>query len=379
MSEPPVEGTLALDAMGGDRGPDEAMAAVSLVLPRLKTGESLVLVGHRDVLEPLAQEHGIGENGRVRLLHAPEVITMEDKPAVALKKKRDSSMMRALELVRDNHVRAALSCGNTGALMAGGTLRLRTMPGVERPALAAVLPRNGQHFVLLDVGANPAPRPEHLVHNAILGSHYCQVVLRKERPRVGLLTIGTEEGKGNELINETHKRLRQCGDLLDYAGLIEGYHVFDTDQSIDVIVTDGFTGNILLKTCESLAGMFKDSLREHLSKTLLRKAGAFLARDAFNDLRRSTNKDRYNGAPLLGLKGNVLKGHGSSNRHAIASAVDIGLQIISHHMYDRALEDIAEANHRMGKAGLLHKLFHRGAHHRKEEEGEASRSVEGQT
>src|SRR6185312_5801523 len=182
---------IAVDAMGGDNGPGEVVAAVKLAFHELSGLSPVVLVGNEAVLNPLIAHAGLKRHP-ITVRHASEVITMDDKPLAALKRKRDASMVRAIEMVKLGEASAVVSCGNTGALMAGGTLRLRTMEGVARPALAAVVPREGGHFVLIDAGANPEARPEHLVHNAILGSHYCRLMLGLRAPRVGLMTIGTE-------------------------------------------------------------------------------------------------------------------------------------------------------------------------------------------
>jgi len=267
---------------------------------------------------------------------------MDDKPLMALKKKKDSSMVRAIELVKNGDASVLVSCGNTGALMAGGTLRLRMMEGVNRPALAAVIPRQGGHFILIDAGANPEAKPEHLVHNAILGSHYCRVMLGVSAPRIGLMTIGTEDGKGNALITETNEQLRRIGDIINYVGPIEGFQVF-TDH-VDVVVCDGFVGNIMLKSWESLVKFFSGMLREELQANPLRAAGAVLAKGAFTALKERINPERYGGAPLLGVRGNILKAHGSSNARAISSAIYAARAIIKADMNHCIEGDIARAN-----------------------------------
>ncbi|MEO5958543.1 MAG: phosphate acyltransferase PlsX, partial [Opitutaceae bacterium] len=215
-------GRIAIDAMGGDLGPAEVVAAVKLAVHQYHALDPITLVGDEAVLGPLLHQNGLHRSSRLAIHHASEVVTMDDKPLHALKKKKDSSMVRAIELVKNGEASVVVSCGNTGALMAGGTLRLRTMEGVARPALAAICPRQGGHFVLIDAGANPEAKPEHLVHNAILGSHYCRVMLGVKSPRIGLMTIGTEEGKGNALITETNDLLRRVGEIVNYAGPIEG-------------------------------------------------------------------------------------------------------------------------------------------------------------
>jgi glycerol-3-phosphate acyltransferase PlsX len=332
---------IAVDAMGGDLGPLEVVAAVKLALNQYPALNSIILVGDEAVLGPLVNQAGLQRSNRLSIRHASEVITMEDKPLNALKRKKDSSMVRAIELVKNREAGVVVSCGNTGALMAGGTLRLRTMEGVARPALAAICPREGGQFVLIDAGANPDAKAEHLVHNAILGSHYCRVMLGIQAPRVGLMNIGTEEGKGSALITETNELLRRVGDLINYAGPIEGFHVFA--EHVDVVVCDGFVGNIMLKSWESLVKFFSAVLKEELQANPMRATGALLSKGAFNALKERINPERYGGAPLLGLNGNVLKAHGSSNRRAIKSALRAANEILKADMNQHIEADIARA------------------------------------
>lgn len=312
-------GRIAIDAMGGDLGPAEVVAAASLALADSRLANDLTLVGHPDILGPLLKSGGLDQNPRVHLHAATEVVTMEDKPIQAFRRKKDSSMGRAIELIKNGEAGAVVSCGNTGALMAGGTIRLRTLDGIDRPALAAIIPRANGYFILIDAGANPEAEPRHLVHNALLGSHYARVILGVENPRVGLLTVGTEEGKGNALTKATHDILKRSGDVLNYVGPTEGFQVF-TDHC-DVAVCDGFVGNLLLKSWESLAKFITGSLKTELKANPLRMGGALLAKGAFTALKARINPERYGGAPLLGLRGNVLKAHGSSNRHALHAAI----------------------------------------------------------
>jgi len=339
-------GRIAVDAMGGDLGPAEVVAAVKLALHQHSTLNPITLVGDEAVLNPLLRDAGLHRSARLSVHHASEVITMEDKPLNALKKKKDSSMVRAIELVKDGEAAVVVSCGNTGALMAGGTLRLRTMEGVARPALAAICPREGGHFVLIDAGANPEAKPEHLVHNAILGSHYCRVMLGVPSPRVGLMTIGTEEGKGNALITETNDQLRRVGDVINYAGPIEGFHVFA--EHVDVVVCDGFVGNIMLKSWESLVKFFTAMLKQEMKANPLRITGGLLSKGAFDALKARINPERYGGAPLLGLNGHVMKAHGSSTRQAIKSALRAANEVIKADMNQHIEADIARANGLLG-------------------------------
>lgn len=327
--------------MGGDLGPTEVVEAVKLALND-ESIDPITLVGDEAVLRPLLAAAGLEKDARVSVLHASEVITMEDKPLQALKRKKDSSMIRAIELVKSGEARVTISCGNTGALMAGSTLRLRMMEGVDRPALAAVIPREGGHFILIDAGANPEAKPEHLVHNAILGANYAKVILGLTTPRVGLITIGTEEGKGNALTTETHELLKQLTPVINYLGPIEGFQVFR--DTVDVVVCDGFVGNTLLKTWESMAKFITGMLKDELKANPLRMAGALFAKGAFDALKSRMNPDRYGCAPLLGVRGNILKAHGSSNRHALLSTIRAAGKIIHQDLYLHTVQDVARAH-----------------------------------
>ncbi len=348
MSDSAESRSIALDAMGGDLGPVEVVGGVREALASNTVFDRIYLVGKEDILEPLARDAGLLDDPRIVIFHASEVIGMDEKPVQALKQKRDASMTRAIELVKMGNCQAAVSCGNTGALMACGTLKLRTMPGVTKPAIATAIPTRTNHFILIDAGANPVAKADDLVNNAILGHHYARITLNCEAPRVGLLSIGTEEGKGNETTLEAHEHLKNIRDLVDYTGLVEGSLLFD--NAVDVVVCDGFVGNILLKTCESLVGMFKQLLRDELGRSLPRRLGALISRGAFTDIRERTNKDRYGGAPLLGLNGTILKAHGSSNRHAITHAIRIAGEVAVHHLRQHAEGDIAEAQRRIRAA-----------------------------
>lgn len=343
MAEDSALLTVAVDAMGADRGPGEVVAGVKLALNALKKGEThILLVGQQDVLVPLVKQHGLDSDNRVQILHASEVIGMDEKPSKSIKQKKDSSLIRAIESVKEGRCQAAVSCGNTGSLMAGGTIKLRPMAGVERPALASVWPSRDQHFVILDVGANPQTKPEHHVHNAILGSHYCRSVLGREKPRVALLSIGTEESKGHELIQQSNELLKALGGIINYIGPIEGFDVFD--NKADVVLVDGFTGNVLLKTCESLFSVLKQMIKDEIMRSTVRKMGALMMKGAFADVKERLNPDKFAGAPLLGLKGNVLKSHGSSNAEAIASAIRAASIVVKHNITAASAEDIAKAN-----------------------------------
>lgn len=342
MSQPAVGQRIAVDAMGGDLGPAEVVEAVRLAFGRLPHLNPITLVGNELLLRPLLASAGLASHPSVAIHHASEVITMDDGVMTAIKGKRDASMFRAMELVKAGQAAAVVSTGNTKIMVAAGTLKLRTLDGVERPALAPIIPRENGHFVLIDAGANPEASAQHLVHNAILGTDYCRVVLRVERPRVGLLTIGTEEGKGNALIAEAHEALKRLGHLIHYVGPVEGFQVFCDE--VDVVVCDGFVGNICLKSWESLSKFFSGLLKERLQANPLRAAGAMLARGAFSELKQRIKPERYGGAPLLGLRGVILKAHGSSNREAIMNTIRIAHETITHELNEHIVADVARAN-----------------------------------
>ena len=340
-----VCGSLALDAMGSDRGPIEIVEGLKLALGAMTSNpldEPILLVGREDELTAALDSVGLSGDSRVRIVHADEVIGMDEKPMNAIKKKRNSSMMVALELVKAGNAKAILSCGNTGALMGGGTIKIRMIDGIERPALPTIIPGLDKFTVLIDSGANPDASPKHLAHNAILGANFAKIVLGVDEPRVGLLTIGTEEGKGGERIQETHELLKTIKGVIRYEGLVEGFHLFDGD--VDVIVCDGFVGNVVLKSCESLFHVIGRHLKAELTKTPIRKVGALLARGAFTSLREHFSPSEYGAAPFLGLKAPVFKAHGSSDRHAIAGGIKIALNVIQHDMTDRILQDVTRVN-----------------------------------
>lgn len=339
---------IAVDAMGADMGVSEVIRAVALALEKLPTLEHLVLVGKERGLKRLLKAARLDKDPRLSIYNATEVIGMNEKPVESLKKKKDASMVKAIELVKEGYCQAIVSCGNTGSLMACGTLKLRPMPGVDRPALATVMPNRFKNFILIDVGANPSAKPEHLVHNAILGSHYARIVLECPQPKIGLLSIGTEENKGTQIIQETHQLLKKMGDLIHYDGLIEGFEVFS--NRVDVIVCDGFTGNVVLKTCESMFQSLKDFLKDEMKKTPIRLAGAFLSQNAYKSIRDQLDPNQYGGAPLLGLNASILKAHGSSNHKAIMHAIRIATDVVQHNMSHQSSKDIQEANRIIGES-----------------------------
>lgn len=342
MSSAPSGRILAVDAMGGDKGPEAVVQAAAMALSQLEGLEKLILVGQQEILRPLLQGQNLADDPRLEIFHASEVIAMNEKPKVSFQKKKDSSMARTIDLLKEGRCDAAISCGNTGSLVFHATLKLRMMEGVSKPAIGTAIPTRKSFFVLIDAGANPVAKPENLVHNAILGSAYAKLGLGVGNPRVGLLSIGTEEGKGNELTRDSHEQLKAMRGLIQYVGMIEGYQLFEDE--VDVAVCDGFVGNIVLKTCESLARMMTRFLKDELTASPLRMAGAALCGGAFKALKSRMNPDRYGGAPLLGLSRTLLKAHGSSNANAWFHAMRIAGEVVSHKLQEHAADDVRRAN-----------------------------------
>lgn len=335
---------IALDCMGGDMGPSEAVAAAALAFKEGIIGpdDSIILIGHEENLRRLAFEHRTLRNARVAYRHASSIVTSDDAPMAVLKSKRDSSMVVALEMLKAGEADVVVSTGNTKALVAAGTIKVRPMEGAERPALAAIMPRRDGHFIMLDVGANPEATPAQMAHNAVLGSIYAQSALGLASPRVGLLTVGTEEGKGGPRINRTHVLLKALGTRLNYVGPVEGFDVFG--DACDVVVTDGFTGNVILKTLEGLVYMVRDMVGSKVKSNPVYLAGGIAMFPLLRELKGKLKPERYGGAPLLGLTGLVMKAHGSSNRQGISSAIRLGLEALGHGAGHRMQAALAEAN-----------------------------------
>ncbi len=330
---------IAVDAMGGDHGVAVVIEGVKLALSSIPSITELHLVGIEDEIHSLMGSQGLSDP-RVIVHHASQVLTMEDKPMDALRKKKDCSMVRAIGLVRDAKADAIISRGNTGGLFAASSVLLRPIEGVKRAAIAALIPTQHNEFVLLDAGANVECRPEHLVHFAIMGSVYSRQMLGYEKPRVGILSNGTEEGKGTELTQETLRLLRKID--LNFIGYVEGHDLFE--NRVEVVVCDGFVGNIVLKTIESLATGMVHWLKDELSANPKRMLGALLAKNALRSIKRRMDPDAYGGAPLLGLNGTVLKAHGSAKEKSISSAIRIACETSTNQISEIIFREVQRAN-----------------------------------
>jgi glycerol-3-phosphate acyltransferase PlsX len=314
---------IVLDAMGSDTCPEPEIAAA--VEAAKLFGDPIILVGPVQVLEPRLDSLGVPK-GSVRLVDATETITMQDKGmALALKaKRRDSktSMAVGIDLVKTGEADAFVTAGNTGGAMTTAYFRLETIPGVERPALTATFPVKAGYCIVLDIGANPDCKPEHLLQFAIMGSIYAKNVRGIDKPRVAILSNGEEAGKGNELVRNTYPLLVESG--LNFIGNVEGKELFAGEA--DVVVTDGFTGNILLKSTEAVAKLIMDILRQQLKSNVISMIGGTLAKPSLVKMKAMLNPDEYGAAPLLGVNGLVLIGHGRSNAHALVSAIKTARQ-----------------------------------------------------
>ncbi|HMC72682.1 MAG TPA: phosphate acyltransferase PlsX [Terriglobales bacterium] len=309
---------IALDAMGSDKSPrpevDGALQAVR------QYGVRVMLVGREPQIRAELERHSGVEALPIEIIHASEVIEMGDKAAQAVRAKRDSSQRVGLRLVREGRAAGFVTAGNTGAAMATAKMVLGALPGVDRPSLAAVFPTAlGTAAILLDVGANVDCKPDNLCQFAVMGEIYCRQMLGIRRPRVGLLSIGEEESKGNELTREAFQLLKQLP--LNFVGNVEGRDLYN--GKVDVIVADGFVGNVALKTSEGVANLVRYVLKESLRATITRQVGYLLSRSAFADFKKRLDYSEYGGAPLLGVKGACIITHGSSNANAIKNAIRV--------------------------------------------------------
>jgi phosphate acyltransferase len=332
---------LAVDVMGGDHGPEELLQGVKLGLAAESAVQEVHVVGPEDELRRILERIGCSDP-RVRIRHASEVLTMEDKPVQGLRRKKDCSILRAVELVRDGHADAVISSGNTGGIVAAATIRLRTLDGIERPTIACIMPSKAGAWVLVDGGANPECTPENLLQFAIMGSAYSKAMLGVASPRVGVLSNGSEESKGTELTRAAVALIRASG--LNSMGYCEGYDLFM--DGVDVCVCDGFVGNIVLKSAESLGKAVGSMLREELKANPLRMLGAFIARGGLTGIRTRMNPEAYGGAPLLGIHGCVIKIHGGAKRGNVMHAMHQAVRFVGLGLNATLVRDMASASSR---------------------------------
>ncbi|MGN6185582.1 MAG: phosphate acyltransferase PlsX [Thermoanaerobaculia bacterium] len=335
---------IALDAMGGDHAPDAivegAMQAVS-EYPNI----TVTLVGREEVIR---EKLGGTVPSRIEIADAREVVDMTDTALAPLRRKRNSSIRVCANLVAEKKADAMVSAGHTGAAMTSAYKVLGTIEGVSRPALAAILPNANGFTVLLDVGANVDAKPAYLREFAVMGHFYAQMIFGLAAPRVGLLSIGEEEGKGNELVKESFRVLKETG--LNFIGNAEGRDIFN--GNCDVVVCDGFIGNVVLKAGEALGEMVNKMLRAEVTRTPVRKAGALILKGAFSDIKKRMDYSEYGGAPLLGVNGGCIISHGRSNAKAVKNAIRVGRDFAMNRIDTKIREKISDLHSREHAANL---------------------------
>ncbi|HTP78154.1 MAG TPA: phosphate acyltransferase PlsX [Rhizomicrobium sp.] len=328
--------TVSIDAMGGDAGPGIVVAALSRSIVR-HPGVNFILHGDESELQPLlARRSKLAD--RVTLRHTAERVRMEEKPSLALRRGRNTSMWRAIESVKKKDAEVAVSAGNTGALMAMSMVQLGTLPGIARPAIAALWPTKRGQSVVLDVGANVSVDAEQLVDFAVMGEAFARAILGLERPTVGILNVGSEDVKGNDSVKGAAHILRNNASLpIEFSGFVEGDDI--AEGTVDVVVTDGFTGNVALKTAEGTAKLVTHFLRSALMRSFLGRLGAFFAGGALGTLRRKLDPRASNGGIFLGLDGVVVKSHGGTDELGFASALDMAIAMVRAGVVTKIIDD----------------------------------------
>ncbi|MGI8891545.1 MAG: phosphate acyltransferase PlsX [Chthoniobacterales bacterium] len=330
---------IALDAMGGDFGPPNLVGGAVLALREYPQIQKLFLVGDTSQIETELKKTGCND-GRIEIIHSTQVVEMSDGAVQSVRRKKDSSVSRAVDLVKKGDAAAIVSAGHTGAAVAATTIKLRTLPGIDRPGIAAVIPSETNIFVLIDAGANSDARPEHLLQYGIMGSVYSRHVLGYQNPSIGLMSIGGEDVKGTDLTKEVFKMLKKS--QLNFRGNIEGHDLFA--HPVEVVVCDGFVGNVILKTCESVGDAIFKWLKHELTKTKVRMAGAFLAQKAFKAIKKRVNYEEYGGSPLLGVNGICIIAHGASTPLAIKNALRVASESIEQQVNPHIIEEVSRYN-----------------------------------
>jgi glycerol-3-phosphate acyltransferase PlsX len=326
---------IALDAMGHDQGPPNLVEGAALALRELPEIDRLYLTGDTQQLETELKRLQCNDR-RLEIVHSTQVVEMQDSGIDAVRRKKDSSISRAVDLVKNGNAEAVVSAGHTGAAVAASTIKLRTLEGIERPGIAATMPTQTNLFVLIDAGANMDPTPTQMLHNAVMGSVYSRHVLGYAQPTIGLMSIGTEDEKGNDFTRETFELLKESG--LNFRGNVEGHDLFE--HPVEVVVADGFTGNIVLKTSEALAHAIFGWLKYEICKSPVTKLGARMARPAFQAIHKKTSSDEYGGMPLLGVNGVCIIAHGGSSAVAVKNAIRMAAAAIRHQVNPHIVEEV---------------------------------------
>src|SRR5260370_31429594 len=336
---------IALDAMGGDYAPKNTIEGAVLALKEYPFLERLFLVGDAVVIGSELKRLDC-KDSRIEIFHASEVVAMKEWEAKAVRHKKDASICRALDLVKNGSAHAVVSAGHTGAAVVACVLKLRTLKGIDRPAIACLLPTQNKVFVLIDGGANPDSKPEHLVQFAIMGSVFSAHVLGYNNPSVALMSIGEEDMKGSDVTKKAFKLLKVSG--LNFRGNIEGHDLFE--KPAEVVVCDGFTGNVVLKTTEAVAHTILSWLKLELFRNPVRKLGAKLAAGAFKSIRKKINYEEYGGMPLLGVNGVCIIAHVASSPLAIKNAIRAATESIKHEINPQILLEVQSYNEKFAAA-----------------------------
>lgn len=330
---------IVLDGMGGDYAPENTVAGAVLALKEYSKITRLFLTGDEKLLRAELAKQNCNDP-RIEIVHTTQIVAMEDKAVDAVRRKKDSSISRAVDLVKHGDADAIVSAGHTGAAVAATTIKLRMLEGVERPGIATCFPTETNLCVLIDAGANLDAHPEHLVQYAIMGSVLSEYVLGYKNPSIGLMSIGSEDVKGSGFTKEAFKLLKASS--LHFRGNVEGHDLFE--NPVDVLICDGFTGNVVLKTAEATASFIVHTLKKEIMKTPLRRIAAWLARGAFRAIRNKLNPELHGGSPLLGINGICIIGHGSSSPLAIKNAIRVAMEFIEQRINPRIVDAIREYN-----------------------------------
>lgn len=328
---------IAVDAMGGDNAPEAIVEGVIHALQQFDYIELLYLVGDQEAIEREIKSHEFADS-RLKIHHCTQVVGMEESAVKSVRQKKDSSISQAVNLVKEGICDAVVSAGNTGAAVAATSIKLRTLPGVERAGIASPLPNEYGIANIVDAGANVDAKPAHLVQYAIMGAVYAKHVQGKKDPIIGLMSVGSEEGKGTDFTREVYDLLKKTD--LNFRGNIEGHDLFETE--LDVIVCDGFTGNVVLKSMEATAKVMFKWLKKDIKSSAFRQLGALMVKGAFKATLERGNYETYGGSPLLGVNGICIIGHGSSSPRAVKNAIRVAAESVRHEVNPHIEEEIAK-------------------------------------
>lgn len=330
---------IAIDAMGGDNAPQAVVEGVVYAAREKPKGPQLILVGDESRIKEELIRLNASAIPNISIVHSSQVVEMHELPVLAIRRKKDSSITKSASLVKEGVTSALVSAGNTGAVVVATKIKWRSLPGVERPAIAVVMPSPYGVFVVLDVGATPDCKPIHLLQFAVMGEVYARYILGIQNPRVGLLSLGAEETKGTELTRDAFKLLQNKAQKINFIGNIEGDDLFT--NKVDVIVCDGFMGNVILKVCESLGGAFQYIVKEEVMKDFWAKLGALLIKRTFKRIAKKVHYAEYGGAPLLGVNGTCIISHGRSSPTAIKNAIGVAEYMVKQDLNMHIVEEIS--------------------------------------